>query len=64
MTTPNPKTVAANAGLPPPPKPVPPVYRAPDGRTVIAARCGNGWAPPKKGWTVVEPLTPPKPAKR
>lgn len=69
MSNPHPKTVAANAGLPPPPKKAPPQYRSPDGRVVSAARLGDGWAQPKPGWTVVEPapakapVTPPKPAK-
>jgi hypothetical protein len=62
MSNPHPKTVAKAAGLPPPPKKTPPQYRAPYGRTVSAARCGDGWAPPKKGWTVVVD-TPPEPPK-
>lgn len=58
MSKPNPKTVAKNAGLPPPPKPVAPRYRAPDGRVISAPRSGDdGYAPPKPGWTVVSPAT-------
>lgn len=52
MSNPNPKTVAALLGQPPPAKAKAPIHVGPDNRTVRAVRAGDGWAPPKAGWRI------------